>query len=310
MTNLSTEVQQNAVSELRTVNDLVRWASSQFNLADLFYGHGTENAWDEAVSLVMQLLQLPFEMLPQMQEQLFSARLTTDERQQVVDIIARRVNERIPLAYLTNQAWFCGLVFYIDERVLVPRSPFAELINNDFEPWLGSPPDSILDLCTGSACIAIALAYQFEQATVDAVDISQDALAVAEINIQQHGLTERVFPVKSDLMQALTGQVYDLIVSNPPYVDAEDMADLPDEFQHEPELGLAAGDDGLVLVDSILQQARHHLSESGWLFVEVGNSQVHMQVKYSQLTLQWIEFEFGGQGVFAVSRAALDAYFG
>lgn len=310
MTNLSTEQQQNAISELHTFNDLVRWASSQFNLADLYYGHGTESAWDEAVSLVMQVLHLPFEMLAQTANHIFEARLTTDEKRLVVEIIARRVNERIPLSYITNQAWFCGLVFYIDERVLVPRSPFAELINNGFEPWLDEPPNSVLDLCTGSGCIAIALAYQFDQATVDAVDISQDALAVAEINIQQHGLSDRVFPIKSDLMEALTGQVYDLIVTNPPYVDAQDMSDLPDEFHHEPELGLAAGDDGLVLVDIILQQARTKLSESGWLFVEVGNSQVHMQAKHPQLSLQWIEFEFGGQGVFAVNKAALDAYFG
>lgn len=310
MINLSTEQQQNAISELHTFNDLVRWASSQFNQADLYFGHGTENAWDEAVSLMMQLLHLPFDMLAQTSNHVFDARLTTDEKRSVVEVVARRVNERIPLAYITNQAWFCGLVFYIDERVLVPRSPFAELINNDFTPWLDEAPNTILDLCTGSGCIAIALAYQFEQASVDAVDISQDALAVAEINIQQHGLSDRVFPIKSDLMAALTGQVYDLIVSNPPYVDAEDMSDLPDEFHHEPELGLAAGSDGLILVDLILKQAVGHLSESGWLFVEVGNSQVHMQAKYPELALEWIEFEFGGQGVFAISKVALDAYFG
>jgi len=310
MINLSTEQQQNAISELHTFNDLVRWASSQFNQADLYFGHGTENAWDEAVSLMMQLLHLPFDMLAQTSNHVFDARLTTDEKRSVVEVVARRVNERIPLAYITNQAWFCGLVFYIDERVLVPRSPFAELINNDFTPWLDEAPNTILDLCTGSGCIAIALAYQFEQASVDAVDISQDALAVAEINIQQHGLSDRVFPIKSDLMAALTGQVYDLIVSNPPYVDAEGMSDLPDEFHHEPELGLAAGSDGLILVDLILKQAVGHLSESGWLFVEVGNSQVHMQAKYPELALEWIEFEFGGQGVFAISKVALDAYFG
>jgi ribosomal protein L3 glutamine methyltransferase len=154
------------------------------------------------------------------------------------------------------------------------------------------------------------LAYQFDNATVDAVDISQEALAVAEINIQQHGLSDRVFPIKSDLMEALQGQVYDLIVTNPPYVDAEDMSDLPDEFHHEPELGLAAGNDGLILVDTILKQASSHLSELGWLFVEVGNSQVHMQTRYPELAVEWIEFECGGQGVFAVNKAALDAYFG
>lgn len=309
MTNLSTVQIDNAVSELSTFNDLARWACSQFNKAGLYYGHGTDNAWDEAISLLMQSLHLPFEMLEDNPESVMSSRLTIEEKQQIVEAIARRVNERIPLAYITHQAWFCGLAFYIDERVLVPRSPFAELINNGFQPWLNESPSMILDLCTGSGCIAIALAYQFEQATVDAVDISEEALAVAEINIQEHGLSDRVFPIKSDLMSALEGQVYDLIVSNPPYVDAEDMSDLPDEFHHEPELGLAAGDDGLILVDVMLKQAREQLSESGWLFVEVGNSQVHMQAKYPQLALDWIEFEFGGQGVFAVSKANLDAFY-
>ena len=299
---------QQAVDELSSILDMVRWAVSSFNGAGLYYGHGTDNAWDEAVTLVLHALHLPQTMPQQTGDQLFHSKLTTAERQSIADLVQRRVQERIPLAYLTHQAWFCGLPFYVDERVLVPRSPFAELIQDNFDSWLEREPTHILDLCTGSACIAIALAYAFEHAQVDAVDISDDALAVADINIQEHGLEGRVFPIQSDLMKALAGQKYDLIVCNPPYVDAEDMADLPEEFHHEPELGLAAGNDGLDLVDTILAEAPDHLSSDGWLFVEVGNSQVHMQSQYPELPLQWLEFEHGGHGVFAISRQALVEY--
>lgn len=297
-----------AQSELHSVLDFIRWATSRFNQAELYYGHGTDNPWDEAISLVLQALHLPQDMIQVSNETVLNAGLTQLEKQDIIALVSRRVNERIPLPYLTNQAWFCGLPFFVDERVLVPRSPFAELIKSRFKDWLVNKPENILDLCTGSGCIAIALANEFESANVDAVDISDDALAVAEINIEGHHLAHRVFPIKSDLMQALEGQMYDLIVSNPPYVDAEDMADLPDEFHHEPELGLAAGDDGLILVDIILRQAAAHLTKQGWLFVEVGNSFVHVEEKYAGLDLQWLEFEHGGQGVFAVNNAALEAY--
>jgi ribosomal protein L3 glutamine methyltransferase len=299
---------QQIVDDLRSLLDVVRWSVSRFNEAGLHYGHGSDNAWDEAVSLILQVLHLPQDIVEQTGEQIFHARLTTSEKKAVVDIIMRRVNERIPAAYLSNQAWFCGLPFYVDERVLVPRSPYAELIQKRFDMWLEQEPLSILDLCTGGGCIAIALAYAFEQAQVDAVDISPDALEVAELNIAEHGLTERVFPLQSDLMQALEGQKYDLIVSNPPYVDQEDMDDLPEEFRHEPELGLAAGFDGLDLVHNILLQAPEHLTENGWLFVEVGNSQVHMQDCYPDLPLSWVDFEQGGHGVFVISRKQLVEY--
>ena len=262
-----------------------------------------------AVCLTLHTLNLPQDMLQQTGEQLFQARLTETEKRAVAVLVKRRVEERIPLAYLMNQAWFCGLPFYVDERVLIPRSPFAELIDDKFAQWLSRTPTQILDLCTGGGCIAIALAYAFEDAIVDAVDISPEALEVAELNIIEHQLSERVYPIKSDLMDALTGQKYDLIISNPPYVDAEDMADLPDEFHHEPELALAAGDDGLDLVHKMLRQAPEHLTDDGWLFVEVGNSQIHMEHIYPDLALQWVEFTRGGHGVFAISRADLVAYF-
>lgn len=302
---LTSEIKEHAVKDLKSILDIVRWSVSRFNESGLYFGHGTDNAWDEAVAMVLQLLHLP----QQTTEQLFQARLTRTEKALIVDVVARRTQERIPLAYLTNQAWFCGQPYYVDERVLVPRSPFAEMIDKRFSPWVDEPPTHILDLCTGSGCIAIALAYAFENAQVDAVDISSDALAVAEINIEEHDMTERVFPIQSDLFSSLSAQKYDFIVSNPPYVDAEDMGDLPDEFHHEPELGLAAGDDGLDLVDIMLKQASQHLTDEGWLFVEVGNSLVHMEQKYPGLAIEWVEFEHGGHGVFVVSKQSLDKYF-
>lgn len=308
--NIFSEIDDQQIAEdLHTILDMVRWSVSCFNQAGLFYGHGTDNPWDEAVSLVLQLLHLHQELTLQTGDQLFHSRLTKAEKLKIIAIVKRRAQERIPVPYLTNQAWFCDLPFFVDERVLIPRSPIAELIQNNFEEWMGdSEPQHILDLCTGGGCIAIALAYAFVEAQVDAVDISQDALDVAELNITEHGLNHRVYPIKSDLMAALQGQQYDLIVSNPPYVDAEDMDDLPEEFHHEPELALAAGTDGLDLVDSILRQAPIHLTDNGWLFVEVGNSEVHMYTRYPELPIQWIEFANGGHGVFAISKNDLVEY--
>jgi ribosomal protein L3 glutamine methyltransferase len=300
---------EQTVADLHSILDIVRWSVSRFNEAGLYFGHGTDNAWDEAVSLTLHLLHLPQDMIQQTSEQLFQANLTREEKRIIINMVLRRTEERIPAAYLTNQAWFCGLPFYVDERVLVPRSPYAELIERKFDTWLSETPNTILDLCTGGGCIAIALAYAFDEAMVDAVDISPDALEVADINITEHGLSDRVFPIQSDLMAALKGQKYDLIVSNPPYVDAQDMADLPDEFRHEPELGLAAGESGLDLVHQMLRQAPEHLSDNGWLFVEVGNSQIHMETQYPQLPIEWVEFSRGGHGVFAINKKALDQYF-
>ncbi|GAA4495352.1 50S ribosomal protein L3 N(5)-glutamine methyltransferase [Pseudaeromonas paramecii] len=294
-----------AVSELRTVNDMMRWAVSCFNEAGLFYGHGTDNGWDEAVQLMLPSLHLP----PFISDDIKAARLTRSERQLLAELVARRVEERLPAPYLTNKAWFAGLEFYVDERVIVPRSPIAELIAQRFTPWLQGEPRRIMDLCTGSGCIAIALAYAFPEAEVDALDISVDALNVAEINIQHHGLEERVIPIVSDVWQALpAGDQYDLIVSNPPYVDEEDMADLPDEFHHEPELALASGFDGLDLTRQILARAADFLTDDGLLVVEVGNSQVHLSAQYPQVPFTWVEFEQGGHGVFVLTKAQLLAH--
>lgn len=297
-----------AIEDLHTMLDFVRWAVSRFNDAELFFGHGTDNAWDEAVSLVLQALHLPHTITQHTGDGLFASRLTRSERSKVAELVLKRVQTRLPLPYITHESWFCDLPFYVDERVLIPRSPFAELIQNRFEQWVQHEPRRILDMCTGGGCIAIALAYAFDEAEVDAVDISTDALAVADVNIQEHGVIDRVFPIQSDLFTALEGQQYDFIVSNPPYVDAEDMGDLPDEFHHEPELALAAGEDGLDIVETILQAAPKHLVAGGWLFVEVGNSEVHMAARFPGLQVEWLSFENGGQGIFAVVREELERY--
>ncbi len=289
--------------------DWTRFATTQMHQADLFFGHGTDNAWDEAVVLVSHCLSLPADLAQKTSDMLFQSRLTSFEKANIYDLLEKRIESREPLPYLTNQAWFCGLPFYTDKRVLIPRSPIAELIQDGFSSWLTQPPQLIMDLCTGGGCIAIAMAYAFPSAQVDALDISEDALAVANENILAHGLEERVFAIQSDVYSSVQGQKYDLIVANPPYVDAEDMADLPQEFLHEPALALAAGDDGLDIVETILRQATQHLTPQGWLFVEVGNSLVHMEQRFPGLEVEWIEFANGGDGVFAVPFETLNAYF-
>jgi len=299
---LDTIFSDEAINELVTVQDMLRWATSEFNRAELFYGHGTDNAWDEAVQLVLPSLNLAIDS----DITIIQSRLTRRERKMLAELIVTRIEKRIPIAYLTNKAWFAGLEFYVDERTLVPRSPFAELIDAHFAPWVEAYPKRILDLCTGSACIAIACAYAFPEAEVDAVDISDEALEVAEINIQGHGVEQQVFPIQSDLFSGIENEKYDLIISNPPYVDAEDMANLPDEYKHEPELGLACGFDGLDLVRKMLQQASSKLNDKGVLFVEVGNSQVHLQEAYPEIPFTWIEFSAGGHGVFVLTKEQLD----
>ena len=238
-------------------------------------------------------------------DELLTSRLTPTERHRIIERVLRRINERIPVAYLTNSSWFCGHEFYVDERVLIPRSPIGELINNHFVGLLSDEPQTILDLCTGSGCIAIACAYEFPEAEVDAVDISTDVLAVTEQNIANHGLEHRVIPIRSDLFRDMPEVKYDLIVTNPPYVDAEDMDDLPQEFRVEPELALAAGSDGLKLVRRILANAPRFLNEDGILVCEVGNSMVHLIEQYPDIPFIWLDFEFGGDGVFMLTREQL-----
>ena len=290
-----------AVNELHTLQDMLRWTVSRFNAAGLFYGHGTDNAWDEAVQLVLPTLYLPLDVPPEVRD----SRLTSSERHRIVERVIRRINERTPVSYLTNIAYFCGMEFFVDERVLIPRSPIGELIENRFEPFLSQEPTRIMDLCTGSGCIGIACAHMFPETEVDIVDISADALAVAEQNIADHGLEQQVIPLRSDLLRDVPKDKYDLLVTNPPYVDQEDMDSLPDEFRHEPELGLAAGSDGLKLVRRILANAPDYLKEDGILICEVGNSMIHMEEQYPHIPFTWLEFDNGGHGVFMLTRQQL-----
>lgn len=291
--------------ELITIGDYIRWGVSRFLEAGLFYGHGTDNAWDEAVLLVLYALSLPADINPQV----FASRLTSSERNKVLNILQKRINERVPAAYLTNEAWFSGLKFYIDNRVIIPRSPMAELIQRGFEPWCNNHQvNAILDLCTGSGCIAIACAHAFPEADIDAVDISEQALEVARINRDKYHLQEQVELIQSDLFSNLKGRQYDVIISNPPYVDKEDMDTLPAEYKHEPELALAAGLDGLTIVNRILKQAREYLTSNGLLFVEVGNSELALNEQYPEVPFTWIEFERGGNGVFFLTAQDLEDY--
>ncbi|UTF61001.1 50S ribosomal protein L3 N(5)-glutamine methyltransferase [Gilvimarinus sp. DA14] len=290
-------------TELVSVRDFIRYGASEFNRAGLYFGHGTDNAWDEAVQLVCAAISLTGFDNPA----ILDARLTHSEKLAVLDYFARRVQQRLPAAYITRHARFCGLDFYVDERVLVPRSPIAELIEQGFAPWLTEQPDYVLDLCTGSGCIGIACAYQFPDALVALSDISADALAVAERNIDEHDLAHRVQAVQSDLFAGLDGQCFDLIVSNPPYVDDEDLADMPAEYQAEPEIGLGSGLDGLDFTRRLLAEAPDYLNDGGLLVVEVGNSAAALADAFPLLPFTWVEFARGGHGVFVLTREQLVA---
>jgi ribosomal protein L3 glutamine methyltransferase len=294
--------------ELVTILDWIRYSISAFYQAGIFFGHGTDNEWDEASSLVFQAINLPLDMPTVRQEALYNTHVTEAEKQLMADWLQQRVELQKPLPYITHQAWFAGMPFYVDERVLIPRSPIAELILQGFTPYLNHEPKRILDLCTGGGCIAIALANQFPDSMVDAADIDADALDVASMNIHEYQLEEQVIPLLSDLFLGLKGERYDLIVSNPPYVDAHDMADLPAEFHHEPEHALAAGEDGLDLVEIMLQQAPDYMSDGAWLFVEVGNSEVHIASRFAGLQLTWCELSQGGSGIFAIQKETLVTY--
>ncbi len=292
-----------AQHELITVRDFIRYAVSRFNAAHLFFGHGSDNAWDEAVYLTLHTLHLPLDRL----EPFLDARLLPDERVRLLDLYSRRCQDRLPAAYLTNEAWLGDDRFYVDERVIVPRSFIAELLDEQLAPWIGDPwaVENALDLCTGSGCLAIKLALNFPNAQVDAVDLSQDALAVAERNIADYRLADRVHPVHSDAFAALAGRRYDLIISNPPYVDAESVDALPPEYLHEPEMALGSGDDGLDFTRIILAEAKKHLSEDGILVVEIGHNRAALEAAFPDLPFTWLDTAAGDEYVFLLNAADL-----
>ncbi|MXS85015.1 50S ribosomal protein L3 N(5)-glutamine methyltransferase [Nitrosomonas sp. HPC101] len=292
-----------AGEELRTLRDLLRFAISYFNRSDLFLGHGLPSIYDEAAFLIMHTLHLSSDQL----DLFMDATLTGSERDQVLRIIERRVSEKMPVAYLTHEAWLGDFNFYVDERVIIPRSFIAELLQDRLSPWVADPYDvnSALDLCTGSGCLAILLAHSFEQAQIDAVDISSDALDVASINIRNYDLTSRINLIHSDLFTTLQGKRYDLLISNPPYVNATSMAMLPEEYRHEPAIALAGGLDGLDVVHQILKEAADHLTEDGLLIMEIGHNQSEIEQAFPQLPCTWLETSAGSQFVLMIRRCDL-----
>jgi len=283
---------------LITIKDFIRWGASQFAKAGLFFGHGTATAIDDAAAIVLHTLDLPYHL----SDSYFDARLTRQEKEKIMALFSRRINEKIPSAYLTHEAIFADLNFYIDQRVLVPRSPIAELIKDQFSPWVDAENvHSVLDLCTGSACIAIACAYAFSEAKIDAVDYSKDALDVASINVNKHHLNDQVFLLHSDLFTYLSKKQYELIVCNPPYVSLEEWQALPAEFHAEPAIGFKGGESGLDLVIRILAEAEQFLSKQGILVVEVGSSAETLQNQFPEVPFYWLDFDCGGDGVFLLT---------
>lgn len=296
------------IDELSTVRDWLRWAVSRFNEAKLFFGHGTDNAYDEAAYLVLHALHLPLDRL----EPFLDAHLTRQEREDVRNLLEQRITRRLPAAYITKEAWLGDFSFYVDERVIVPRSYFAELLAEGLAPWITDPEaiGSALDLCTGSGCLAILMAAAFPHACIDAVDVSPDALAVARRNVADYGLDERIRLVQSDLLAGVDGCRYDLIICNPPYVTADAMAALPQEYRHEPSLALGAGEDGLDIVRRLLPAAAAHLHADGLLLVEVGHNAALVDAAYPDLPFTWIDAPSGDSKVFLLSRAQLSSHFG
>ena len=289
-----------AESQLHTFRDLLRFSVSRFNEAGLFFGHGSSNAYDEAAYLILHTLHLP----PDQMETFLDARLTNMEVSQVLGIVKRRALEKIPAAYLTQEAWLGDFSFYVDKRVLIPRSFIAELLREQLSPWVSDPSSvhSVLDLCTGSGCLAILLAHAFENATIDATDISDEALEVANKNVEDYDLNPRVHLLQSDLFGALEGRLYDLIISNPPYVNAESMASLPEEYRHEPRSALASGNDGLEATKEILKRAADYLTNEGMLIVEIGHNRAALEESFPQTPFTWLETSAGDGFVFMLTR--------
>lgn len=294
-----------AGTQLHTVRDCVRFAVSRFTQAGLFFGHGSDSAYDEAVYLILHTLHLPLDQL----DPFLDATLTPCEVHSVLDVLKRRVNERLPAAYLTYEAWLGEHRFYVDDRVIVPRAFIAELLRDQLAPWVTDPDavSSVLDLCTGSGCLAILAALAFPDARIDAADLSPDALAVARINVSSYELDDQIELMLSDLFAGLRGRTYDLIISNPPYVNAASVAALPAEYRHEPAMALGSGEDGLDATRVILAQAREHLTPHGILIVEIGHNRDVLEATYPHLPFTWLDTSAGDQHVFLLRRDELPA---
>lgn len=294
---------QSARQELLTLRDLIRYGVSRLNAAQVALGHGSDNAWDETVYLVLHALHLPLDTL----EPFLDARVLSEERNRVLELIDRRVTERVPAAYLTNEAWLRGHRFYVDARVIVPRSPIAELLDEGLSPWVQDPQavDSVLDMCTGSGCLAILAALAFPHAQVDAVDVSSDALEVARRNVDDYGLGDRLALHQSNLFDALPERQYDVIVCNPPYVNSGSMDVLPQEYRHEPHLALAGGADGMDLVRRILQAAPRYLSENGVLVLEIGHERDFFEAAFPELSPVWLDTAEASDQLLLLAREQL-----
>lgn len=292
---------QTAVRDLTTIKDYIRWTFSRFQQTNLFYGHGTDNPWDEAVQLVMGALKLPLDF----DRDMLDCALTYDEKKHILKLVQTRITKREPLPYLLGEAWFMGLPFKVTKDTLIPRSPIISLLESEFAPWLKNYPLNILDMCTGSGCLGIAAALVFEDAEVDISDISEAALLVATENIERHQVEDRVRAIHSDMFKGLAGKQYDLIICNPPYVDAKDFQSAPAEFHNEPELALTSGEDGLNFTHEFLAQVAHYLQDDGILVYEVGNTEVALQAAYPHIPFMWVELEQGGNGVFILTKEQL-----
>lgn len=296
---------EHAKKELSTLRDLMRFAVSRFSEAGVYFGHGTDNAWDEAAYLLLHSLHLPIDRL----DPFMDARLTLDERAAALDLIERRIRERVPAAYLTQEAWLGEARFYVDERVIVPRSHIAELLREQLSPWIDDPwaVGSVLDLCTGSGCLAILAAHAFPEAKIDAIDISQDALDVAWRNVTDYVLEDRIRLIESNAFAAVADTRYDLILSNPPYVNAASMACLPEEYRREPELALASGEDGLDFTRILLSEAAEHLNPGGLIVVEIGHNRDALEAAYPETPFLWLDTASGDRFVFMLRKEELPA---
>ncbi|WJF89223.1 50S ribosomal protein L3 N(5)-glutamine methyltransferase [Paraburkholderia bonniea] len=286
-----------------TVRDLLRFAVSRFNQAELAFGHGCANAYDEAAYLILHTLHLPLDLL----EPFLDARLSASEIEAVLNVIERRARDRVPAAYLTQEAWMHGMRFYVDERVIVPRSFIGELLRDGLQPYVSDPDQvsTVLELCTGSGCLAVLAAHAFPNADIDAVDLSPAALEVAARNLDAYALNERVALFEGDLYAPLTPQRYDVILSNPPYVNSASMQALPEEYRHEPEMALAGGTDGMDIVRRIISEARQWLTDDGVLVVEIGNERAHVEAAFGGLDLVWLSTSAGDDNVFLLQASDL-----